>query len=976
MTDKKKFEYGPEAIKRCLAAFLLLFSLLVLLSPNTHLRGLGFALAYPFGPVGLYAITLGGAFLCVRRLFFRNLKIGVRNAIGAVLLIVSIGLLLNSTLGSSLASYSSLEAYHARAMEDYGGANGGFYGDFSLGLGAIGAFLSGLFVQANLAYLAILFASAIMVGGLALLSYPAIRSLIAIIKAKQAIRKAKQEQDAQSPLGPEPAKEGKGDEPLIAPEDVDDSFDSYSPDEGVSNPLMSFRFQPAGEVELPKRRGNASLTPSSSLISSNEAPIIDSSRLSGSTRVSGLHEAVFVPHDSLRPAAPEHGILVEPDEGEPEKPTVEATKPEQAFAPIAPMPRQEDEPAPQASASEQFIAPVFDDADTDGQIPEEPTIPSAPALVAASKAPKDPSVSAPAETLSDTPEDAACVEIPLPKLDAMPSSEPQKEAPKATEAPKAAEASPAAQPQQEEGKMATPRPASQGFTSTMLPEGGMDSVDPAFIFQPFKKLPAYQLPPDNLLKPREIDEGKLAELEQECVRRTEIINTTFENLHVGAHVVGHTIGPSVTRYDIETDPDTPVTTISRYIPDVAMRLGGVSVRFSELVMGKSTSGLEVINSTSRVVHFSEVYSGLKKTKGITIPFGEDIDGKILGADLTSFPHMLLAGTTGSGKSVFINSILMAMLMRYRPEELKICIIDPKMVGYTKFADIPHFLCPIVTDAHYAKLTLKRLVDLMEFRYHQFQVATVTDINEFNSDYAEYAHVAKMPYVVLIVDEYADLVEQEKDIQSYVLRLAQKARAAGIHMILATQRPDVKVITGTIKANLPVHVALMVANAIDSQTILGCGGAEELAPHGDMLVDCAQVLRKELARCQGCLVEGSEIRSVVSWIKNQQKTVYDPAFLDLDKQEEEVPQQAVQISPADLKAASDEEKYQIVKAAVMTREYCSISQIQRDFSVGFTRGGKIMKRLQEEGIVAPDGANPNSTKGNKVLVHSAPEGPAQ
>lgn len=974
MTDKKKFEYGPEAIKRCLAAFLLLFSLLVLLSPNTHLRGLGFALAYPFGPVGLYAITLGAAFLCLRRLFFKNLKIGARNAIGVVLLIVSIGLLLNSTLGSSLASYSSLEAYHARAMEDYGGANGGFYGDFSLGLGAIGAFLSGLFVQANLAYLAILFASAIMVGGLALLSYPAIRSLLAIIKAKQAIRRAKQEQDAQPPLGPEPAKQEKSDEPLIAPEDVDDSFDSYSPDEGVSNPLMSFRFQPAGEVELPKRRrGNASLTPSSSLISSNEAPIIDSSRLSGSTRVSGLHEAVFVPHGSLNQPAQEHGILVEPDDGETAKADADLPINEQPSAPALPSMEPVESQTPQ-EVGEPLIAPVFPEDDEPEK--EQSIIPAAPALVAASKAPKDPSVSAPAEPLSDTTEKAACVEIPLPKLDAMPSTEPKKEAPKATEAPKAAEASPAAQPQQEEGKPATPRPASQGFTSTMLPEGGMDSVDPAFIFQPFKKLPSYQLPPDNLLKPREIDEGKLAELEQECVRRTEIINTTFENLHVGAHVVGHTIGPSVTRYDIETDPDTPVTTISRYIPDVAMRLGGVSVRFSELVMGKSTSGLEVINSTSRVVHFSEVYSGLKKTKGITIPFGEDIDGKILGADLTSFPHMLLAGTTGSGKSVFINSILMAMLMRYRPEELKICIIDPKMVGYTKFADIPHFLCPIVTDAHYAKLTLKRLVDLMEFRYHQFQVATVTDINEFNSDYAEYAHVAKMPYVVLIVDEYADLVEQEKDIQSYVLRLAQKARAAGIHMILATQRPDVKVITGTIKANLPVHVALMVANAIDSQTILGCGGAEELAPHGDMLVDCAQVLRKELARCQGCLVEGSEIRSVVSWIKNQQKTVYDPAFLDLDKQEEEVPQQAVQISPADLKAASDEEKYQIVKAAVMTREYCSISQIQRDFSVGFTRGGKIMKRLQEEGIVAPDGANPNSTKGNKVLVHSAPEGPAQ
>ena len=227
------------------------------------------------------------------------------------------------------------------------------------------------------------------------------------------------------------------------------------------------------------------------------------------------------------------------------------------------------------------------------------------------------------------------------------------------------------------------------------------------------------------------DPEREAELENECEQRTEIINQTFLDLGAGATVVGHKIGPSVTRFDVATDRDVSVSSLSKYMNDVALRLGGVSVRFSEIVPGKITSGLEVINSTSRIVSFKEVNERLpKKDKGIVVPFGEDIDGKVLGADLTSFPHMLVAGTTGSGKSVFISSMIMAILMRYRPEQVRFVLIDPKTVSFSKIADIPHLLCPILKEPAQARNALKKLCDLMDRRYKVFEKAMVNDIDEF------------------------------------------------------------------------------------------------------------------------------------------------------------------------------------------------------------------------------------------------------
>ncbi len=262
---------------------------------------------------------------------------------------------------------------------------------------------------------------------------------------------------------------------------------------------------------------------------------------------------------------------------------------------------------------------------------------------------------------------------------------------------------------------------------------------------------------------------------------------------------------------------------------------------------------------------------------------------------------------------------------------------------------------------------------MERRFTVFENSGVSNIRQFNKDYAPVYGVKKLPFIVVVIDEYADLVDSCKDIGESVVRIAQKARAAGIHLVIATQRPSVSVITGVIKANLPVRVALSMNTQIDSQTILGYAGAEELVGHGDMLVDCPQVARNSFTRCQGCFVDNSEIRNVVDFIKNQETVQYDPAFVDLVDHEAEAKAAALAapaLSKSELRAMEGDDKYAMIKEDVMSQEYTSISRIQRVYGIGFPRAGKIFAQLQKEGIVsmAPDSAS--SSKGCRVLIHDA------
>lgn len=485
------------------------------------------------------------------------------------------------------------------------------------------------------------------------------------------------------------------------------------------------------------------------------------------------------------------------------------------------------------------------------------------------------------------------------------------------------------------------------------------------------ELPPYTLPPLTLLHNYPKNDEDIAEVQAECQRKVDTINEVFSDFGAGAKVVGYTIGPAVTRYDIQPDKGVSVSSITKYIKDICARLGGVFARYEEVVIGKTTSGLEIANDAITPVSLHDLVEAMavEPRKGLMIPFGRNISNQPVFADLAKFPHFLVSGTTGSGKSMFAHSILLSFLMRNRPEDLKLVLIDPKNNEMKFYIDVPHLLCPVIVTPEACKKGLEKLVDEMEKRNAIFAYAGVRDIKGYNEVYAPQNGVKKLPYIVIFFDEYADFAERNKDIPKLVQRLAQKARSAGIHLIISTQRPSVKVIDGVIKANLPAAVALKTKSFEDSRVILGKGGAEELNGNGDMLVSCDYVQRNGFARCQGCLVEDDEIKNVIQFCKDQAKPVYDVNFLHLDDPEPDENNVNTIFSKAELKAKSEEDIYQNIKKDIMNQEYTSISKIQRTYMIGFPHAGKIFARLQSEGIVGqPESAS--SAKGCRVLVHES------
>jgi len=480
----------------------------------------------------------------------------------------------------------------------------------------------------------------------------------------------------------------------------------------------------------------------------------------------------------------------------------------------------------------------------------------------------------------------------------------------------------------------------------------------------------YVYPPLNLLSDYETAKDD-ARNDEVSIQRMAVINKAFEDLGVGAMITSYKVGPSVTRFDVQPDKDVQVVNVAKVITDLSMRLGGIPARFEALVRGKSTSGLEIQNAVPTTVGFKEVLTALEKQdptkKGrLTIAFGKDISGDVLSTSVKDFPHLLVAGTTGSGKSIFMHSMIMTLIMRNTPEELRLIIIDPKRVEMSKYREMPHLLCPIITEYDKAKVAMDRLVAEMENRYTLFEETYVSDVYQYN-DAAKENGREKLPTILVVVDEYADLVEGCKEIATPVVRVAQKARAAGIHLIISTQRPSVNVITGVIKANLPTRVALSVASTTDSLTILGEGGAEKLLGNGDMLVDCAKISRSGFTRVQGCFVDNKEIKRVVDFIKERYPLVYKPEFLDLTDHTAAGPT----YNPADgLRTVKfEDDMYEQVKSIIMTRDATSISSIQREFGFGFPRAGKIFAQLQADGIVAKTVENGATAKGCKVLMRA-------
>ncbi len=451
--------------------------------------------------------------------------------------------------------------------------------------------------------------------------------------------------------------------------------------------------------------------------------------------------------------------------------------------------------------------------------------------------------------------------------------------------------------------------------------------------------------------------------------RVEAINSILANFKVGAYCNGYKIGPSVTRFNIEYEPNVTVKSVERLTSDISMRLGGLSTRFTAIVPNEPYSGLEVPNEMSTTVGFKEVFDALPDVKKhpLAVAFGKDISGNVISADFNDFPHLLVAGTTGSGKSIFIHSIIDTLIMRVSPDDLKLVLVDPKKVEMTKYRDMPHLLCPIITEADKCKVLLQKLVVEMNDRYDKFardpEISNIKQYNEWAKEHDE----ELMPYIIAVIDEYADLVDNCKELSQPVVSIAQKARACGIHMLISTQRPSTNVITGTIKGNIPTHVALLTSNYTDSMIIIGEGGAETLQGRGDMLVQSPLISRTGVVRLQGCFVQNKEISHIVAYLKEHYQTVYEDKYLDLVDHSKEVANNMI-ASGAVQKEADDaeEEKYQSIKEWVMTQKFVSMSKIQRECSVGFNRAGRYFKRLQQEGVVSyeVDG----TSKGCAVLTN--------
>ena len=454
---------------------------------------------------------------------------------------------------------------------------------------------------------------------------------------------------------------------------------------------------------------------------------------------------------------------------------------------------------------------------------------------------------------------------------------------------------------------------------------------------------------------------------QVAANRVEAINNILANFKVGAHCTGYKIGPSVTRYNIEYEPNVTMKSVEKLVGDISMRLGGVRTRFTPIVSGESFSGLEAPNAKITTVSFKEVVEALPDAKKhpLSVGFGKNLSGTVIYADFNKFPHILVAGTTGSGKSIFIHSIIASLIMRASPDLLRIVLVDPKMVEMSKYKDMPHLLCPIITEPDKAKVMLTKLVDEMNHRYQIFaENGMVSEIDQYN-EWAEENGKELMPFIVVVLDEYADLVDRCKDIGLPVVSIAQKARACGIHLLISTQRPSTNIITGVIKGNLPTHVALRTASYTDSMTIIGEGGAEQLLGKGDMLVESPVVSTEEKVRLQGCFVQNKEILRVVAYLKEHYETNYDPNFLDLVDHSKEAGKQLVASGEVQKEADEAEEmKYQSVKDWVLTQKFVSMSKIQRECMVGFNRAGKFFKRLQMEGIVSTE--VDGNTKGCAVI----------
>lgn len=447
------------------------------------------------------------------------------------------------------------------------------------------------------------------------------------------------------------------------------------------------------------------------------------------------------------------------------------------------------------------------------------------------------------------------------------------------------------------------------------------------------------------------DEKKKAE------RNKRRLEETFESFNVRARVTNVLLGPAVTKYEVTPEPGYKISKIVSLQDDLALALAAKDIRIEAPIPGKSAVGIEVPNSEVAVVTLRDVLeteANNKPDEKLLIGFGIDVTGEPILAQLNKMPHLLVAGSTGSGKSVCINGIIVSILMRAKPHEVKMMMIDPKMVELNVYNGIPHLLAPVVTDPRKAAQALQKVVSEMERRYELFSHTSTRNIEGYNDYVMRHNEQTgekqpKLPYIVVIVDELADLMMvASNEVEDAIMRLAQMARAAGIHLIIATQRPSVDVITGIIKANIPSRIAFAVSSAIDSRTILDMGGAEKLLGRGDMLFMPAGASKP--TRVQGAFLSDKEVERITEYVINQQKAQYEESMIPTDEEMKQIDDEV-------------DELYLQAVDLVIELQSASVSMLQRKFKIGYSRAARIVDQMEARGIVGP----PEGSKPRKVLT---------
>ena len=501
---------------------------------------------------------------------------------------------------------------------------------------------------------------------------------------------------------------------------------------------------------------------------------------------------------------------------------------------------------------------------------------------------------------------------------------------------------------------------SEEFPPSMVVEG--DDAPVEVDFTP-KELLQYKLPHIDLFAP---DKPKSQSKEKNIVRKNiRILEDTFKSFNIDVKVERAEIGPSVTKYEVKPAVGVRVNRISNLADDLALALAAKDVRIEAPIPGKSLVGIEVPNSEIATVSFRELWEQSKTDpdKLLEVPLGKAVDGSARSFDLGRMPHLLVAGSTGSGKSVAVNGIISSILMKARPDQVKFLMVDPKMVELSVYNDIPHLLIPVVTNPRKAAKALQKVVDEMENRYELFSKFGVRNIAGYNAKVEDWNAQSQekqipLPLIVVIVDELADLMMvASKEVEDAIIRLGQKARAAGIHMILATQRPSVDVISGLIKANVPSRVAFAVSSGTDSRTILDENGAEKLLGRGDMLFK--PIDENHPVRLQGSFISDDDVERIVTFIKDQASADYDESFDPGEVSENDFGGG----SSANGGSSEGDPLFEEAKALVLETQKASASMIQRRLSVGFNRATRLMEELEEAGVIGPA----EGTKPRKVLM---------